>query len=356
MNAPKLTLKMSDLTDSTLDALYATRTTVLLVGPPGMGKTSRLEQYEQYSGRPVIVFQGTGRDHTDLAGFPMPIKDEDGSRVTRYTLPPLLTRIRDTGAAEGVIVMDEAPQWEPLLQKAATPLLFERRIGDFQLPDGWNVWMTGNRVQDRAGAGKLFSHTRNRISVVEVEFDIDGWLSWAEQNGVHPMIRAFAAFKPGLFAMEVPSGDDPYLTARSLTLAGNFLANNADGMELPTDRVSRAVTQGFVGAAATELFAFLATHQFLPTAKEIVNNPEGAKCPGRDRPDAAYAALMLAVDVANKNTVDQCAKYIVRLPLEMQVRGMKSLISKHGSGGALLNSPVLRDWTREHKALIQTAA
>lgn len=350
----RMTVKMSALTDSVLMSLLETRSSVLFVGPPGIGKTSRLEQFGADNNIPVVIQQATGGDATDVAGFPMPVKDESGARLTRYTLSPLLTKIRDTGSDTGILVVDELPQADTLMQKAVTPAFYERRIGDFYLPDGWAVWATGNRVADRAGVNKMLSHLRNRLSYTEIESDVEGWNAWAQDNGVHPMIRGFAQFRPGIvFTNEVPSGDDPYCTPRSLTLAGRYLAHGAVGMELPTDPVSKAIVQGYIGAASTELFAFLATHPYLPKREDVIKRPLEATVPERSRMDAQFAAMNMAIDLANSKTFSAVATYITRLAKELQVSAFKALLAK--GKGTMLNAPEVQRWISENNALLSVS-
>jgi hypothetical protein len=350
-----MTIKMSQLTDQVLMSLVETDSSVLFVGPPGIGKTSRIEQFGAAAGLPVVTVQATGRDSTDVAGFPIPTKDESGNRVTRYTLSPFLTRIMDTGSERGVLFIDELSQSETLMQKALAPAFFEKRLGDFSLPPGWVVWASGNRIQDRAGVNKMVSHLRNRISVVEVEADLEGWINWALANGLHHMVTAFARFRPGVvFTNEVPSGDDPYCTPRSLSRSERFLAHRARGSELPSDAVTRGFVSGWIGEAATaELFAFLANHQYLPEPEDILNTPQTAKLPPPEEIGAQFAASALAVSLANVQTAEAVSQYVTRLNRELQVSSFVSIVGR--GAGTALNSPTLRNWLTKNAALVSVS-
>jgi hypothetical protein len=350
-----MTIKMSQLTDQVFMSLVETDSSVLFVGPPGIGKTSRIEQFGEASGLPVVTIQATGRDSSDVSGFPIPVKDEAGQRVTRYTLSPLVTRIMDTGSERGVLFIDELPQADTLMQKALAPAFFEKRLGDSKIPPGWSVWASGNRVQDRAGVNKMVSHLRNRISIVEVAADQEGWVNWALGQGLHHMITAFARFRPGVvFTNEVPSGDDPYCTPRSLCRSERFLAHRARGSELPTDAVSRAFVTGYIGEAATaELFAFLANHQHLPEPEDILRSPQTAKVPPSEEIGAQFAASALAVSLANPQTAEPVSQYVIRLNRELQVSSFVSIVSR--GAGTALNSQTLRAWLTKNAALVSVS-
>lgn len=348
-------LKMSELTVANLLPVFETDTSVLFIGPPGIGKTSRVVQFGEEVGVPIVVAAATGKDSTDAAGFPVPIKEENGERVTRYTVSPIVTAIRDTGSERGILLLDELPQADTLMQKALTPAFFEKRLGDSKIPPGWAVWATGNRVQDRAGVNKIVSHQRNRISIVEVAADLEGFVRWATKNLLHHMIIAFARFRPDVvFTNEVPSGEDPYATPRSIARAERLLAYRARGSELPTDPVTKAFVAGLIGEAATaELFAFLATHQFLPEPEEIVEDPENARVPPSEEIGAHFAAASLAVSLTDGKTAEAVARYVNRLNREMQASSFLSMISSQG--GAALNSPTLRNWMVQNRALISVS-
>ena len=171
---------------------------------------------------------------------------------------------------------------------------------------------------------------------------------------------AFARFRPAaVFSDKVPSTPEPFPTPRSYTAAMDFLMALVDGdvdVPLPVDSLSLEVITGSIGSSsAAELMAFLRTHEFLPTREEIMANPTKAKVPPKDRFDAGYAAIQLAVSagIENANKVDECFKYCQRLPLELQTMAARDLV--RSAGGAALNAPSITKFMQEHKSLIMSS-
>jgi MoxR-like ATPase len=60
-------------------------------------------------------------------------------------------------------LLDELAQAPPLVQVACLQLVLDRRVGEYQLPDGWNVLAAGNRPEDSAGTYHLISPRLNRF-------------------------------------------------------------------------------------------------------------------------------------------------------------------------------------------------
>lgn len=353
-----MTIKIRQLTNTVLQRLFDAKSNLILLGAPGIGKTQRVHQFAAQQGLPMLDFRATMTDATDIGGFAVPSKREDGTSVTLFTLSPILTAIRDTKSERGILFLDEFFQGDHLVQKAFGQVFSEREIRGHKFPDGWAIWGASNRVQDRAGRNNVLSHIRNRVTMLDVESDQEGWLAWADKAGIHPMATGFARFRPGLvFNNEVPAGDEPYCSPRSLVNAFKYLTEGAVDMRLPNDDVSREIVHGFVGPTATELFAFLSTHQFLPESKEeIIADPEGCKLPPADRMDAQFAAVAMAVDAVTPKVIDPFIRYVFRLSKEFQTSAMVSIFKKLDvHSGSLLNSPLFARWAADNRALITSS-
>jgi len=196
-------------------------------------------------------------------------------------------------------------------------------------------------------------HNINRQRLVEIEPDLDGWMEWAAENGIHPMGLAFAKSQPGvIFSNEVPSEPRPFCTPRSFVSAMRLLQRMVgNSMDLPNDVVTQELVQGDIGeGAAASFFGFIKVADLLPTIEQIIAQPDKAKCPPSSRLDAAYAAQQLCIHHASKDNVDEIWTYTERLPKELQVSTAKSLLAKQS--GTLLNSKKLGKWVGENSALI----
>lgn len=348
-------------------ALYESGTAVHLVGPPGIGKTDITQTIQQVLSAKYGEEFGyasellTIRDAPDIGGFLLPAKSADGTTGAFYTRSPLLPSKEYLAVhPRGIYVLDERSQADPMMQKAAAPVVLWKRFGSEHLPKGWWVISASNRVEDRSGVVRAPMFLINRERTLNIDPDVASWAVWAEAQGIHPMGVAFAKQRPGVvFSESVPKHDGPFCTPRSFVSAMNFLsraagtdANGNVNMELPSDSLVGQIVAGDVGeAAAAEMFAFFKLNEHLPTIDEVEKNPTQAKCP--ERLDAAFVAAQMCVHFAKPGNIDKLWTYVERLPRELQVSTAASLVEK--SGAILLNSQALTTWMGKNKALINAS-
>jgi hypothetical protein len=343
--------------------LYKTGTPVTLVGAPGIGKSDTVhllpEILSSHTGHEFghVTIEASTLDAPDVIGFLVPTKSADGSAVARYTKPDVIRQIDATGLDHGVLFVDEIGQADALVQKALAPLFIEGKLGEYRIPQGWYVVSATNRIEDKAGVNKELTHFTNRQCRIDIESNIDDWIVWARQHGIHHMMMAFASFRPGIVMSDaVPTKPGPYCTPRSFTAASRFLQEMASedgvaGSELPADILAQNVVAGYIGeSTSAELFSFLKVHELLPTWDEIMKDPMKAKAPPEDRLDAAYAAAGLISSKATGDTIDKAFTYAKRLPLELQTSIARTLVQ--GLGGSALNSPAIAAFISEHRTLI----
>lgn len=365
------------LKESSQIAWYESGTSLHLIGPPGCGKTSVaihdvpiiLGKYlTQKLGREIVMGVHeevcTSIDAVDVRGFLVPSKDKQGRGISYFTRPGIMpTSEYLEEHPYGIFVLDERSQAQLLTQTALGPVVLDKKFGTLhQLPPGWRVISTSNRLSDKSAVVRPPMHLINREGTLEIEFDIlSASLWWENVNHMHPMGIAHAKARPGIFVNEVPAEPVPYCTARSYTMAWDYLkvvaGQDADGhpnMNIITDHISQEFVAGYIGeGAASELFAYLKVADELPTIEEIIKKPTKAKCP--DRLDAAYAGVQLCLHHAKASNIDPIWEWTERLPIELQTSAAQSLLEK--SGGQLLNSPKLGKWITKNRALVlQTTA
>ena len=347
-------MKMSQLDVNTLTKQYNAGKPLCLRGAPGISKTAKVLQFCESQGLGCVIENITSVDAPDARGFLIPTKTDTGP-VAMYSKPSWLARIEETGLDQGVVLLDEFLAGDHIVQKAYAPLLSERQAGDWKVPDGWVMWLTGNRTIDRSGANKMLAHVGDRMCLLDVQADLDGWVQWATDEGIHPMYIAFATARPGVVFNDEPAKDPNQvgISPRSLTYAHDFHTGGEvrGDLSLDSDDVTTAMVAGYIGDAATaELFAFIKTAGELPTIGEIIADPQGAKLPSNIRMDAQYAAIQLCVHHAESENIDQIFQYVCRLNKELQASTARQMIDK--TKGSLLNSASMGKWMSENAALI----
>lgn len=331
---------------------HASHRTPLFVGRPGIAKTAFVREaavelsFKTHTNIAVREMHLASMSEVDVRGYLIP----NGDKAV-FTQPEFWSAV-EKNPGGGILFLDEFPQATHEVQKAVAPLILERRIGDYQLPDNWSVMLAGNGLDDGAGANSLLSHIVNRVSIIEVKApDADVWTSWAVKAGLPPEIAAFAKLRPDVvFESEIPTAaDTPYCTPRSLHAVADLANVFPGGIRAMVDsKLGMAMMQGALGTGATaELSALVRTAINLPSYEQVVNAPEQTAVP--DKPDMQYAMIMLMACRAKIEHRDPVLSYLTRFKPNLAVTGIVSLVRRDRQ---FASSPVMHQWIMQNKELL----
>lgn len=151
---------------------------VFIWGAPGIGKSSIVEQFAEDIGLPCISLLGSQLAPEDIIGIPR-INGE-----TSEFLPPKMIARKEPY----VLFLDELNACTQEVQKAFYSLIYERRIGEYHLPDGSVVIGAGNRSQDGAIVKTMSTALINRMFHVQMKVDAGQWIKWAIEADLHPWV------------------------------------------------------------------------------------------------------------------------------------------------------------------------
>jgi hypothetical protein len=183
---------------------------VLLLAPPGVGKSEAVRQAATAAGLELRSLLGTQIAPEDVSGVPRIV----GNRAV-FCPPRVLLPDDDKPFC---LFLDELPASPPDVQKAFYSLLLERRLGEYRLPRGTWVVAAGNRSEDRALVRTMSSALVNRVFVLPVKVDLEEWLAWAGANGVRRDVRSFVKYVPQSLQRPVPADPVPFSTPRAWAL------------------------------------------------------------------------------------------------------------------------------------------
>jgi len=224
---------------------------VLLLSPPGVGKSDTVAQAAAEAHLPCRSLLGTQIAPEDVSGVPQIVGERSVFCPPRVLLPETDEPF--------CLFLDELPACTPDVQKAFYSLLLERRIGEHRLPRGSWVVAAGNRAEDRALVRTISSALVNRVIVLNVRVDLAEWIAWAAAHGVRQEIIRFISESPQSLMRPVPLEPVPFSTPRSWTLLSEALdalvAAPADAtLELDV-RMCRALAAGRVSLDDAVQFA-----------------------------------------------------------------------------------------------------
>lgn len=178
---------------------------IFIWGPPGIGKSSLVEQFAREVGLECVSLLGSQLAPEDIIGVPQIV---DGK--SRFCPPTLIARERPF-----CLFLDELNACSQDVQKAFYSLINDRRLGEFNLPEGSIVIGAGNRAEDAAIVKPLSSALINRMLHVSLRADSRTWLKWAEQGHIHPLIIEYIQIRPDHLWSKPPKHEEPFSTPRS---------------------------------------------------------------------------------------------------------------------------------------------
>jgi hypothetical protein len=288
-------------------ACYADRLPLFLAGPPGVGKSAAVRQAATDLGIELRDIRASQTDPVDWRGIPSII---DGK--TQWCIPSFLPQ---SGA--GILFLDELNAASQSVQVALYQLILDRRIGDYELPAGWYVMGAGNRVEDRAAAGRMSSALNNRLIHLEQTADVDSWLSWFWEKDLPEEVGFFISFRREcLFRFDPSSRESAFPTPRSWESAAKLYARGLHS-DIATSLISGCIGQG----AAMEFLAFCRIYKELPSLDGILMDPERANVP--HEPSAIAATVSGLAKKASPASIANILKYTSRVSKEYEFLCLK---------------------------------
>lgn len=183
---------------------------VMLLGAPGIGKSAVVTQFAEEFGADLVDIRLSAETPSSFEGKDY-ISPQTGDlqKARAWWLQRIdRNRAEDTPT---VLFFDEYTNAPDALQQLAYAPFNERKLHgvsfDYTLKSGQPglyVFGAGNRVEDETGAREMVYASKTRVFTVDFPVSSKDWLLWAEENNVHPKIRAFILANPDAL-LEKPS-------------------------------------------------------------------------------------------------------------------------------------------------------
>ena len=269
-------------------------TPVMIWGAPGVGKSQIIAQVSKKHNVPLIDIRLSQMEPSDLRGIPF-----RNNELVEWAVPAMLPDLERHGA-EGVLFLDEITSAPPSVSAAAYQLILDRKLGQYEVPEGWAIFAAGNRQGDRGVTYTMPAPLANRFSHFDFEINLDDWVAWAYQNNIDDRVIAFVRFRPELlFDFDPAHNPVAFPSPRSWEFAHRALQKFEHSQALRLGSFQACVGP----AAGIELNAFITNLDQLPDIDAIIRG-EDVKAPTEIDLQYAVAASLVGRAIRAKGSDD----------------------------------------------------
>jgi energy-coupling factor transporter ATP-binding protein EcfA2 len=321
---------------------------LLIVGPPGIGKSDIIDQAAWLTQSDLIISHPAVEEPVDYKGMPAIIKGEDGREHAVFfpfgQLEDMITATKRT-----VVFFDDLGQAPVAVQAAVMQLLLARQVNGKKISDQVVFMAATNDRKHKAGVHGLLEPVKGRFtSIVNLETNLESWQSWAVKAHLSPQLISFIAFKPSYLSAFKPTAD----MTNSPTPRNIASVNKIITAPYPPHVVSELIT-GAVGEAFTAEFnAFRKVYMKLPDPKKVIADPENHPIPDPHKDPSVLYALCGAIGaLASKATFDNIITFINRLPDEYSAFAFLYSINHHPRASSD-NPTSFTKWANAHPDII----
>jgi len=219
---------------------------VLLMGPPGIGKTQIMGQIVRECGIALVAYTITHHTRQSAVGLPFIREEEFGGKtysVTEYTMSEIIASIyhkmRETGLSQGILFIDEINCVSETLAPTMLQFLQCKTFGNQGIPEGWIIVAAGNPPEYNRSVREFDMVTLDRVRRMDITSDYNVWKEYARDVQVHNALLSYLEIRPkNFYRVETDVDGLQFVTARGWEDLSELIKSyEAMGVPVTTDIV-----------------------------------------------------------------------------------------------------------------------
>lgn len=214
---------------------------VLLMGPPGIGKTQIMEQIAEECRIGLVAYTITHHTRQSAVGLPFIKEMEFAGKeysITEYTMSEIIASVYrkiEEGCPEGILFIDEINCVSETLAPTMLQFLQCKTFGNQAVPEGWIIVAAGNPPEYNKSVREFDMVTLDRVRCMQVEADLGVWKAYARSRHIHGAILSYLELRPkNFYRVEADVDGLQFVTARGWEDL-SILMQTYEEMELPVD-------------------------------------------------------------------------------------------------------------------------
>ena len=204
---------------------------ILLMGPPGIGKTQVMEQAARECGVALVAYTITHHTRQSAVGLPFIRQRNYGGRdvsVTEYTMSEIIAsvyrKIEESGRKEGILFIDEINCVSETLAPTMLQFLQCKTFGNQAVPEGWIIAAAGNPPEYNKSVRDFDMVTLDRVRCMNIEADLGVWKEYAREKRLNSAILSYLELRPkNFYRVEADVDGLQFVTARGWEDLSNLM-------------------------------------------------------------------------------------------------------------------------------------
>ena len=230
-------------------ACLETNTPLIVVGSPGLGKSSSTESIAKDRKADYYKFVPATANPSDIGGLKIPVIEKGILEYFYLTFTNVMLKAKK----ETIIHIEDLLLSPPMVSNAIMSLIEARCINNQPISKHVKFVLDTNDLSHKSGSGQINAALNNRGSIVSFPIDVKGWIvNFALPNNVAKEVILFLHANPDCFnADEIPRGYSPFNTPRSWTKLSEFVKLGAVSLPSVASLIGSEVGGRFVAFVAS---------------------------------------------------------------------------------------------------------